>query len=99
MDAKLEVIRINEDVIATSGLCSHLNATTHIYVETVDISVDGKEIYYACAYNPTLGKFEFGPSYQTDINVTETGWYYSNDGKVIKRCEEQSNVAHPANPN
>jgi len=100
-NTKLEIVRINEDVIVTSGICSHINATSHIYVETVDTSAGGKEDYYATSYNPTTGKIEFGPKYQADINVTETGWYYYNDGLIanIKRCEDQSKEAHPCKPN
>ena len=102
MDAKLEVVRVNEDVIATSGLCSHLDATFvspkqygHIYV----LAEKNFNAYQPGDSSNSLKSMGIDSRDGTYFNTPPevNTWYYWN-GKKYEKCEEQSNAAHPVQP-
>jgi len=102
---RLEVIRINEDVIATSGvtLCSHLNADKpgssddHLYV-TGDYGTTIAANIYICGDKLTYYTGSYVNSADFVDTIEENKWYYWN-GTGYAKCEEQSNDAHPVKPN
>jgi len=98
MNAKLEVIRVNEDVIATSGICAHLNANHMLY--TKDDAINDNNCYYS--YDSTTGKLNFvrdvNDSEMPTYSINSGGWWHFKSGAGWVKCEEQSNDAHPRNP-
>jgi len=93
---------VNDDVIATSGLCLHLDATDasseygHIYVTDI-----ANTLKYFNSYQPGASSNSI-KSMGTDSRVATlfktspevNTWYYWN-GSQYEKCEEQSNDAHP----
>lgn len=97
---KLEVIGVNEDVIATSGLCAHLSAPGgaaggHIRVnDAATCAVSG--------YSPGNKLTHTGdPQIAPTLFLTtpeNNAWYYWN-GTKYEKCADQSNDAHPVKSN
>jgi len=99
---KLEVIRINEDVIATSGPCIHLSEYYHLYYSKNDGIVDNNPVYLLDA---TSGKLtQAGSAQDFDMvlyGIDSNGWWYGHlEGAHLTwtKCEEQQDVAHPVQP-
>jgi len=93
---KLEVVRVNEDVITTSGLCAHLSAPD---------GVAGGHIRVKNAATYAISCYSQGNklTYMEDTQITSTyflttpennAWYYWN-GTKYEKCADQSNDAHP----
>lgn len=103
MNAKLEVIRMaNDDVIATSGVCAHLNTDRQGNFDHLFITSVSGDAGHGKAYEHG-DKLTFTKDYGGHHDVFKTypevnTWYYWN-GEKYEKCEEQSNAAHPVSPN
>lgn len=93
---KLEVVKINEDVIATSGnVCEHAD-NNHIIVTS--INNQWQQANYDI-YNYDNGKFVYGgpastlkTNFKTEPEVDK--WYYYNGAEAkYYKCDE--NCEHP----
>jgi len=106
---KLEVVRINEDVIATSGVIKINSGKKHMYIS----SLSGKyeDVWTSTEYNDGIsydvylangtymGSDTFSP---TEFNITsgftptETGWYYQ-EGTTYKKCNDSDHSEYNKN--
>lgn len=108
---KLEIIKINEDVIATSA-SQHIGQSHYIYnkgginFETNHIKFsNGSATFYKdknqngkleIAYGSTISLPTFsGLSAFSNINNLNAWYYYDNVTQKFKECADQSDEAHP----
>jgi len=86
---KLEVVRINEDVIATSGKVAANSKKIHILITSIDTKVnyyyydiDQTTPFASRINNDDVSSFEY-----MYFNNPETGWYYK-ENSVWNKCSD-----------
>jgi len=81
---KLEVIRINEDVIATSGVCQHQDKNHYVILENY-----GDSHFYVCVFDANNKKRSVTVFPKTDFPGAQPNVYilYYKDGSENKICE------------